>query len=36
MISTRAKKAAKAYANDFYAGPVASQGARRGPQYQVE
>ena len=30
-----AKKMAGAYANDFYAGPVIPQGARRGPQYQV-
>ena len=31
-----AKKAARAYTSDFYAGPVVPQGARRGSQYQVE
>ena len=31
-----AKKAARAYTNDFYAGPVLPEGARRGVQYRVE
>ena len=31
-----AKKAAGAYASDFYAGPVLPEGARRGVQYRVE
>ena len=31
-----AKKAARAYTSDFYAGPVLPEGARRGVQYRVE
>ena len=31
-----AKKAAKTYASDFYAGPILPEGARRGIQYKVE
>ena len=31
-----AKKAAKAYASDFYAAPMVPQGACRGPKYQEE